>query len=145
MKDSFVRGVELLARQTIFAEGSRGSCTEELIEKFDLRKGKNVQTYGIGIKEVWEIPEKSHQPGYVQHTLGWPLQQTPFSDLFGGTFLYHMKPNLVLIGMVVGLSFKNPYLNPYMEFQVSLWRLDVILIGSRPSFLPIRDGSIILK
>jgi electron-transferring-flavoprotein dehydrogenase len=117
MKDSFVRGVELHARHTVFAEGSRGSCSEDLIEKFDLRKGKNVQSYGIGIKEVWEVPEEELTPGLVQHTLGWPLQSSPVSDVYGGTFLYHMKPNLILMGMVVGLDYKNPYLNPYQEFQ----------------------------
>lgn len=117
MKDSFVRGVELHARHTIFAEGSRGSCSEEVIEKFNLRKDKNVQSYGIGIKEVWELPEEEVTPGLVQHTLGWPLQSSPFSDVYGGTFLYHMKPNLILMGMVVGLDYKNPYLNPYQEFQ----------------------------
>jgi electron-transferring-flavoprotein dehydrogenase len=118
-KDSYVRGVELHAKHTIFAEGSRGSCSEEIINKFQLRQGKNMQTYGIGIKEIWEVPEAGFEPGTVQHTLGWPLQSSPFSSTFGGTFLYHMKPNLVLLGMVVGLSYKNPYLNPYQEFQVS--------------------------
>lgn len=101
----------------MFAEGCRGSCSEEVINKYNLRKGKDIQTYGLGIKEVWEVPEDTIKPGYIQHTLGWPLQESIMSDTFGGTFLYHMEPNLVLLGMVVGLDYKNPYLNPYKEFQ----------------------------
>lgn len=106
-----------MARQTLFAEGCRGSCSEELIAKFDLRKGKDVQTYGLGIKEVWQVPPEKFKSGLIQHTLGWPLQSSPFSQVFGGTFLYHQEPNLVLVGMVVGLDYTNPYLNPYREFQ----------------------------
>lgn len=96
--------MELIGRQTLFAEGCRGSCSEELITRYDLRQGRDEQTYGLGIKEVWEVPTREedptsvHRPGYVQHTLGWPLQTSPTSDVFGGTFLYHMKPNLVLLG-----------------------------------------------
>lgn len=116
-KDTYTRGIELIAKQTMFSEGCRGSCSEEVIKKFDLRKGKDIQTYGLGIKEVWEVPEGSINPGYIQHTLGWPLQNSLFSDIFGGTFLYHMEPNLILVGMVVGLDYSNPYLNPYKEFQ----------------------------
>jgi electron-transferring-flavoprotein dehydrogenase len=119
VKDSYTAGVELIGRQTLFAEGCRGSCSEELIEKFALRAGKDVQSYGLGIKEVWEVPADKAKPGFIQHTLGWPLQQSVTSDVFGGTFLYHMEPNLVLVGMVVGLDYANPYLNPYREFQVS--------------------------
>lgn len=111
--------MELLGRQVIFAEGCRGSCSEEVINKFNLRKDRSLQTYGLGIKEVWEVPTNNFQAGFVQHTLGWPLQSGIFSDVFGGSFLYHMEPNLVLVGLVVGLSYKNPYLNPYMELQVS--------------------------
>lgn len=116
-KPTFERGMELHARQTFFAEGARGSCTESLIENFDLRNGKQPQTYGIGIKEVWEVPEETSQPGFVQHTLGWPLQSGLADKIFGGSFLYHQKPNLVSIGVVVGLDYANPYLNPYQEFQ----------------------------
>jgi electron-transferring-flavoprotein dehydrogenase len=87
------------------------------MKKFNLREGKDVQTYGIGIKEVWEIPKEKFQSGLIQHTLGWPLQDGLMSKVFGGTFLYHMEPNLVLTGMVVGLDYANPYLNPYQEFQ----------------------------
>lgn len=116
-KDTFTRGIELRGRHTIFAEGARGSCSEEIIEKFNLRMGKDEQSYGLGVKEVWEIPEEKFKAGLIQHTLGWPLQDGPMSDTFGGTFLYHQKPNLVLIGMVVGLDYKNPYISPYKEFQ----------------------------
>jgi electron-transferring-flavoprotein dehydrogenase len=119
VKDTFTRGVELIGRQTLFAEGCRGSCSEQLMDKFKLREGKDVQSYGLGVKEVWEIPAEKCKPGYVQHTLGWPLQTSPTSEVFGGTFLYHMAPNLVLLGMVVGLDYQNPYLSPYKEFQVS--------------------------
>jgi len=116
-KPNFTRGVELHAKYTFFAEGARGSCSEEVINRFDLRRGKHVQTYGLGIKEVWEVPANQFNSGYVQHTIGWPLQTSPWSDVFGGSFLYHMEPNLVLLGLVVGLDYKNPYLNPYKEFQ----------------------------
>jgi electron-transferring-flavoprotein dehydrogenase len=116
-KSTFERGMELHARQTLFAEGARGSCSEFLMEHFQLRKDAQPQTYGLGIKEVWEIPEENLKPGLVQHTLGWPLQNSISSDIFGGSFLYHLEPNLVLAGIVVGLDYKNPYLNPYKEFQ----------------------------
>lgn len=116
-KATFERGMELHARQTLFAEGARGSCSESIMDNFNLRDGKQAQTYGLGIKEVWEIPEGNHQPGLVQHTLGWPLQTSITDKIFGGSFLYHQEPNLVLVGMVVGLDYANPYLNPYQEFQ----------------------------
>eukprot|EP00814_Leptocylindrus_danicus_P019502 CAMPEP_0116005720 /NCGR_PEP_ID=MMETSP0321-20121206/1321_1 /TAXON_ID=163516 /ORGANISM="Leptocylindrus danicus var. danicus, Strain B650" /LENGTH=577 /DNA_ID=CAMNT_0003474177 /DNA_START=1385 /DNA_END=3118 /DNA_ORIENTATION=+ len=117
-KETFERGMELHARQTLFAEGARGSCSEDIIKKFGLRTG-NSQTYGLGIKEVWEVPEEGIQPGFVQHTLGWPLQQESLMKRqpFGGSFIYHQKPNLIHVGMVVGLDYENPYLNPYKEFQ----------------------------
>ena len=114
-KDSYTPGVELLGRQTLFAEGCRGSCSEDLIAKFKLREGKDEQTYGLGIKEVWKVPKENFQEGLVQHTLGWPLQSNPFSKTFGGTFLYHQAPDLVLVGMVVGLDYANPYLRCVLE------------------------------
>lgn len=120
VKDTFARGVELVGRQTLFAEGCRGSCSEELIERFSLREGKDEQSYGLGIKEVWEVPADKVKPGYIQHTLGWPLQKSLTSDVFGGTFLYHMAPNHILVGMVVGLDYPNPYMSPYKEFQVHI-------------------------
>jgi len=113
----FARGMELHARQTIFAEGARGSCSEEVMAKFNLREGAQPQTFGIGVKEVWQVPEENLNPGFVQHTLGWPLQSGLFDKNFGGSFLYHMAPNLVLIGFVVGLDYENPHLSPYQEFQ----------------------------
>jgi len=118
-KGTFERGVELRARQTLFAEGARGSCAEWLIEHFDLRKGGSVspQTYGLGIKEVWQVAPEQLIPGFVQHTLGYPLQSGFFDKTFGGSFLYHQEPDLVLVGMVVGLDYRNPYLSPYNEFQ----------------------------
>jgi electron-transferring-flavoprotein dehydrogenase len=118
-RDSYTSGIELIGRQTLFAEGCRGSCSEAVIKKFSLREGKDEQTYGLGIKEVWQVPKENFQKGLIQHTYGWPLQQSVFSEVFGGTFLYHMEPDLVLVGMVVGLDYANPYLNPYKEFQVN--------------------------
>mmetsp|Transcript_8264 Transcript_8264/g.15850 ORF Transcript_8264/g.15850 Transcript_8264/m.15850 type:complete len:549 (+) Transcript_8264:86-1732(+) len=118
-KPSFERGMELRAKQTLFSEGARGSCSESVMKHFHLRPEEtvDVQTYGLGVKEVWEIPEGQHKEGFVQHTLGWPLQTGPLDKTFGGSFLYHMKPNLVLVGFVVGLDYENPHLNPYAEFQ----------------------------
>jgi electron-transferring-flavoprotein dehydrogenase len=121
-KATFARGVELVARQTLFAEGARGSCSEFLQNHFSLRQGADgtpvqPQSYGLGIKEVWEVPPENFKPGFVQHTLGFPLQSSPTDKVFGGTFLYHQEPNLVLAGLVVGLDYQNPYLNPYQEFQ----------------------------
>jgi len=116
-KAGFERGIELRAKQTIFSEGVRGSCSESVMEHFNLREGVDEQTYGLGLKEVWEVPEEQHKAGFVQHTLGWPLQAGPLDKTFGGSFLYHMQPNLVLVGFVVGLDYENPYLNPYQEFQ----------------------------
>jgi electron-transferring-flavoprotein dehydrogenase len=82
------------------------------MKRFNLREDCDVQTYGLGLKEVWEIPEEKHMPGYVQHTLGWPLQNGPFDKTFGGSFLYHTGTNQVLVGFVIGLDYENPYLNP---------------------------------
>jgi electron-transferring-flavoprotein dehydrogenase len=120
-KESYEPGVNLMARHTVLAEGARGSCSEALMHKFQLRNNCQPQTYGLGIKEVWQIPSEQHRPGYVQHTLGYPLQSSLFDKTFGGSFLYHQEPDLVLIGMVVGLDYQNPYLNPYQEFQ--RWKL----------------------
>ena len=118
-KDTFERGVEVLGRQTLFAEGARGSCSESVISTLQLRQSGNadVQHYGLGIKEVWEVPPEKFKPGLVQHTLGYPLQSSVFDKVYGGSFLYHQEPNLVLCGLVVGLDYENPYINPYLEFQ----------------------------
>ena len=111
--DSFMRGMELHAKQTIFAEGCRGHITKTLFEKFDLREGKDPQTFAIGIKELWDIePEKSN-PGLAWHSVGWPLA----SDTYGGSFLYHLNGNQVAVGYVVGLDYSNPHLSPFDEFQ----------------------------
>ncbi|MGB3809271.1 MAG: electron transfer flavoprotein-ubiquinone oxidoreductase [Parvibaculum sp.] len=112
-KDSYTRGMELRAKYTLFAEGARGSLTKELTRKFKLDEGRDPQKYGIGLKEVWEIDPAKHQKGKVQHTLGWPLSD----DTGGGSFLYHFGDNLVSVGFVVHLNYKNPYLSPFDEFQ----------------------------
>ena len=112
-KASFSRGMEIYGRQTLFAEGARGSCSQALMARFGLREGVEPQTYGLGLKEVWRIPAAKARPGFVQHSLGWPLP----SDVYGGSFLYHMAPDTVLVGFVVGLDYANPYLSPYREFQ----------------------------
>jgi len=106
-------GMNLYAKQTIFAEGCRGSLTQMLINRYQLNKNSDPQTYGLGIKEIWEIPEEYHEAGKVIHSVGWPLD----SKTYGGSFIYHFDKNLLLIGFVVGLDYQNPYLNPYEEFQ----------------------------
>lgn len=109
---SFQLGMELHAKYTFFAEGARGHLGKQLIAKFELDKGKDPQSYGIGIKELWEIDPKLHKPGLVVHTTGWPL----FSE-YAGSFLYHLENNQVAVGYVVGLAYENPYMSPYEEFQ----------------------------
>ncbi|MEO6351595.1 MAG: electron transfer flavoprotein-ubiquinone oxidoreductase, partial [Burkholderiaceae bacterium] len=111
--DAFQIGMELHAKYTLFAEGSRGHLGKQLMQKFDLNKGKDPQTYGIGIKEIWEIDPAMHKPGLVVHTAGWPLD----NKTYGGSFLYHLENNQVAVGYVVGLSYENPYLSPFEEFQ----------------------------
>ncbi len=106
-------GIELHARQTVFSEGCRGSLTKTLSARFDLRRDAEPQTYGLGIKELWEVDPAVHQPGLTLHTVGWPLS----SDTYGGSFVYHLEGNLVAVGFVVGLDYSNPYLSPYEEFQ----------------------------
>ncbi len=106
-------GIELHARQTVFAEGCRGSLTKTLFERFDLRKGVDPQTYGIGIKELWEVDPSRHQPGLIVHSIGWPLDR----ETYGGSFLYHLENNQVAVGFVIGLDYRNPYLSPFEEFQ----------------------------
>ena len=109
----FQLGMELHAKYTLFAEGSRGHLGKQLMLKYDLNKGKDPQTYGIGIKELWEIDPAKHKPGLVIHTAGWPLD----NSTYGGSFLYHLENNQVAVGFVVGLAYQNPYLSPYEEFQ----------------------------
>lgn len=109
----FEPGVELHARQTIFAEGCHGSLTKTLIGKFDLRKDSCPQTYGLGVKEIWEVPPEKHQEGLVIHTIGWPMD----SRTYGGSWMYHMENNQISIGFVVGLDYQNTYLSPFQEMQ----------------------------
>ena len=112
-KSNYQPGIELRAKQVIFAEGCRGSLTQTLISRYHLNEGKDPQTYGLGIKELWEIPEDLHQAGLVMHSIGWPLDH----KTYGGSFVYHFGKNLLEIGFVVGLDYENPFLNPYEEFQ----------------------------
>ncbi|HPF59225.1 MAG TPA: electron transfer flavoprotein-ubiquinone oxidoreductase [Candidatus Competibacteraceae bacterium] len=111
--DQFTPGMELRARYTMFAEGCRGSLTKLLLERFNLREGVDPQTYGIGIKELWEVDPAKHQPGQIVHTVGWPLD----ASTYGGSFLYHLENNQISVGFVVGLGYANPHLSPFEEFQ----------------------------
>ncbi|MBL8707338.1 MAG: electron transfer flavoprotein-ubiquinone oxidoreductase [Rhodospirillales bacterium] len=110
-------GVELRAKQTIFAEGCRGSLTKTLFERFNLRDGVDPQTFGIGIKEIWQVDPAQHKPGSITHTIGWPVD----TKTYGGSFLYHLAPQdgvcQVAVGYVIGLDYENPYLSPFEEFQ----------------------------
>lgn len=110
---NFEVGMELHAKQTVFAEGCRGSLTKQLFDRFDLRDGVDPQVYGIGIKELWEIDPTKHQPGLIIHTVGWPMDL----KTYGGSFQYHFEENLVSVGYVVGLDYANPYLSPFDEMQ----------------------------
>jgi electron-transferring-flavoprotein dehydrogenase len=111
--DHFTPGVELIGKETLFAEGCRGSLTKTLFERFKLREGIDPQTFGIGIKELWEVEPAKHRPGLVTHTVGWPMD----SATYGGSFIYHLENNQVAVGFVVGLDYRNPFLNPFEEFQ----------------------------
>ncbi len=106
-------GVELRATYTLFGEGCRGSLAKTLIERFALRAGSDPQTYGIGLKELWEVDPAKHRQGLVVHTIGWPLDRRTY----GGSFVYHLENHQVAVGFVVGLDYRNPYLSPYDEFQ----------------------------
>lgn len=112
-KAQFQPGMILRAKQIVFAEGCRGSLTQTLFPRFNLRQGIDPQTYGLGIKELWEIPPELHQAGLIMHSVGWPLDR----KTYGGSFMYHWGKNFLSIGFVVGLDYENPYLNPYEEFQ----------------------------
>jgi electron-transferring-flavoprotein dehydrogenase len=111
--DRYQPGVELAARQTLFAEGCRGSLTKGLVERFRLREGIDPQTYAIGLKELWQLAPDRHRPGLVMHTIGWPLD----SMTYGGSFLYHLEGGQAAVGFVIGLDYRNPYLAPFEEFQ----------------------------
>jgi len=125
--ERFQPGVELHAKETLFAEGCRGSLTKTLVERFRLRDGIDPQTYAIGIKELWEVASDRHQPGLVVHTIGWPLDQATY----GGSFLYHLEERQVAVGFVVGLDYTNPFLSPFEEFQ---------RFKTHPAIRPFFDG-----
>jgi electron-transferring-flavoprotein dehydrogenase len=112
-KDSYTPGIALTGKYTLLAEGARGSLTKRLIKRFNLDAESGPQKFGIGLKELWEVPKEKHRPGLVQHTMGWPLDDATG----GGSFLYHFGDNLVSVGFVVHLDYANPYLNPFKEFQ----------------------------
>ncbi|MCX7354087.1 MAG: electron transfer flavoprotein-ubiquinone oxidoreductase [Alphaproteobacteria bacterium] len=120
-------GMELRARYTIFAEGCRGSLTKTLFERFNLREGADPQTFGLGIKELWEVDPSKHHQGRIIHTLGWPLD----TSTYGGSFLYHLENNQVAVGFVVGLDYENPFLSPFEEFQ---------RFKNHPAIRPIFEG-----
>ncbi|KAI3876075.1 hypothetical protein MKW92_039155 [Papaver armeniacum] len=133
-KENFQRGVELKGRITLLAEGCRGSLSEKIIRDYKLREKVQAQhqTYALGIKEVWEIDETKHKPGAVLHTLGWPLD----NKTYGGSFLYHMQDRQVSLGLVVALDYKNPFLNPYEEFQK---------LKHHPAIKPLLEGGTVLQ
>lgn len=112
-KDSYMPGMELHAKYTLFAEGARGSLTKGLFEKFHLRDGVDPQTFGLGVKELWEIKPENHKPGLVIHSQGWPLD----NKTAGGGFIYHLENNQVAIGFVTALDYENPYISPFEEMQ----------------------------
>ncbi|MHA1517177.1 MAG: electron transfer flavoprotein-ubiquinone oxidoreductase, partial [Alphaproteobacteria bacterium] len=114
-KDSYTPGMALTGKYTLLAEGARGSLSKQVIKKYDLDRKSGTQKFGIGLKELWEVPAEKHKPGLVQHTMGWPLDD----KTGGGSFLYHFGDNLVSVGFVVHLDYSNPYLNPFKEFQRS--------------------------
>lgn len=131
---TFQRGVELKGRITLLAEGCRGSLSEKLIKEYKLReKGQGqLQTYALGIKEVWEVEEGKHEPGAVVHTIGWPMDQ----KTYGGSFLYHMKDKLISIGLVIALDYHNPFLSPFDEFQK---------FKHHPAIKPLLEGGTVLQ
>ncbi|WP_422441826.1 MULTISPECIES: electron transfer flavoprotein-ubiquinone oxidoreductase [unclassified Endozoicomonas] len=113
-KDSYMPGMELHAKYTLFSEGCRGQLGKELISRFNLDEGKDPQHYGIGIKELWDIAPENHSQGLVVHTAGWPLTE---SGSTGGGFLYHIENNQVVLGLITDLSYSNPHISPFEEFQ----------------------------
>jgi len=112
-KDTYEQGIALHAKTTVFAEGCRGNLGKQLINKYQLDKGKDPQQYGIGFKEIWEVKENQHQEGLVMHTVGWPLD----AKTYGGSFVYHAQKKQIYIGYVIGLDYQNPHMSPFDEFQ----------------------------
>ncbi|CAG9568997.1 putative electron transfer flavoprotein-ubiquinone oxidoreductase [Leishmania major strain Friedlin] len=132
-------GMIFRAKQTIFAEGCRGSCTKQLEKRFGLRTADNPQTFGLGIKEVWEVPKERHHPGTVMHTVGWPTTDKGHDNTYGGAFLYHYGDGLISCGYVVGLDYSNPYCRPYMEMQK--WKTHDLIRGQLEGGRPILYGA----
>jgi len=126
-KASHEPGIELHAKYTLFAEGCRGHLSKQLQEQFGLREGVDPQTYGIGLKELWEIDPAKHKAGTVIHTAGWPMD----TKTWGGSFLYHLEDNQVYVGYVIGLDYQNPHLYPFAEFQ---------RFKTHPAIRPILEG-----
>ncbi len=126
-KDSYQPPMEIRAQTTLFAEGCRGSLSEQLMAQFGLRDEAQPQTYGLGIKELWEISPEKSQAGRIDHSIGWPLN----SDTYGGSFIYHLNDNQLAIGFVTGLDYANPYLDPFQEFQ---------RFKQHPSVRPLLEG-----
>ncbi len=112
-KPTYQPPMELRAKITLFAEGCRGSLSQKLMAAFNLREGVEPQTYGLGIKEIWQVDPAKHQLGLVEHSIGWPMDNATY----GGSFIYHLEDNQVAVGFVVGLDYTNPYLDPFKEFQ----------------------------
>jgi electron-transferring-flavoprotein dehydrogenase len=112
-KPGYQRGIAVTGKYTVLAEGARGSLTKKAIAKFKLDSKCQHQTYGLGIKELWEVPKENSKPGTIVHTIGWPLPK----DTYGGVFLYHLEEGIVALGLVTGLDYKNPYLDPFKELQ----------------------------
>ncbi|MDX2095868.1 MAG: electron transfer flavoprotein-ubiquinone oxidoreductase [Alphaproteobacteria bacterium] len=112
-KATYQPPMELRAKLTLFAEGCRGSLSQKLMDEFALREGVSPQTYGIGIKEIWQVAPEKHQPGRVEHSIGWPMD----AATYGGSFIYHLDDHQVAVGFVVGLDYSNPHLDPFREFQ----------------------------
>ena len=113
-KDTYMPGMELHAKYTLFSEGCRGHLGKQLIARFALDQGKEPQHYGIGIKELWKVPDAQHRPGLVVHSVGWPLSE---SGTTGGSFLYHLEDNQVVVGLITDLAYDNPHVSPFDEFQ----------------------------
>jgi electron-transferring-flavoprotein dehydrogenase len=130
-KDNFEPGMEFRAKVTLLAEGAHGSLTKDVVRRFDLRKDAQNQTYGIGVKEVWQVDPEKHVPGKIVHTMGWPLD----FKTYGGSWIYHMADGLVSLGLVIGLDYANPYFSPYRELQVRAnLRETIIFVYTYASF-----------
>ena len=125
--ERFQPGLQLLAKHTIFAEGCRGALSQQLIAKYQLNANRDPQTYGIGVKEVWQVSADQHQPGKVIHSVGWPLDNC----IYGGGFIYHASERQVALGIIIGLDYQNPYLDPFAELQ---------RFKTHPSVQPILTG-----